>query len=77
MKEWTFSNGIEVYEKGYNGNLHCLEVYNGDEYLGTIYPRDIEDMQQCFEILDSGKDPISDGWEDGLGNDCTLDGWGE
>lgn len=77
MKNWQFENGIEVYEKHWDKDLHCLEVYNRSEYLGTVYPGDIENMQYCFKLLDSGKDPISDGWEDGCGNACTLDGWGE
>lgn len=24
-----------------------------------------------------GSDPVTDSWEDGYGNPCTLDGWGE
>ncbi len=39
MKEWRFENGIEVYEDNYNGSLHCLKVYNGDDFLGTARKR--------------------------------------
>ena len=77
MKEWKFENGIEVFESDYDYSLHCLKVYNGEEYLGTIYPSAIDDMENCFEYLDNGDDPITFGWEDGCGNFCTLDGWGE
>lgn len=77
MREWKFENGISVQEDEFNYDLHCLKVYHGEKYLGTIYPGSIEDMENCFKDLDNGNDPISNGWEDGLGNSCTLDGWGE
>ena len=77
MREWNFKNGIRVVETEYDYDLHSLKVYNGEEYLGTVYPADIEDMTKCFAVLDAGNDPISNGWEDGCGNTCTLDGWGE
>lgn len=77
MKNWTFDNGIEVYESEFDYDLHCLKVYNGDNYLGTVYPDSIEDMKSCFKDLDAGNDPITGGWEDGMGNSCTLDGWGD
>lgn len=76
MKVWKFENGIEVYEAEHDYDLHCLEVYNRDDYLGTIYPNTIEDMEDCVKDLDDGSDPITDGWEDGMGHCCTLDGWG-
>lgn len=77
MKEWKLKNGIKVCEAEFISDLHCLEVYNGEQYLGTVYPGCIGDMESCFKDLDLGKDPISDGWEDGLGNQCVLDGWGD
>nr|DAG73559.1 MAG TPA: hypothetical protein [Caudoviricetes sp.] len=77
MKEWKFENGIEVYEKEYDYDAHCFEVYNEDEYLGTVYTSSGEDTTECIERLDAGFDPISDNWEDGMGNSCTLNGWGE
>lgn len=77
MKEWIFDNGIKVVEAEFDYDLHCLEVYNSNEYLGTVYPDSIESMESCFRDLDAGKDPISGRWEDGRGNICTLDGWGE
>ena len=77
MREWKFENGIEVYENDFDYDLHCLKVYSGEEYLGTIFPASIEDMEDCFNELDKGNDPITCKWEDGCGNVCTLNGWGE
>ena len=77
MKEWKFENGIEVYESEHNYDLHCFKVYNNDDLLGIVYPNTIEDMEECIKSLDNGEDPISGGWEDGCGNNCKLDGWGE
>ena len=77
MREWNFKNGIRVVETEYDYDLHSLKVYNGEKYLGVVYPADVDDMMKCFDELDAGNDPISDKWEDGCGNTCTLDGWGE
>lgn len=76
MTAWIFEDGIEVYESSYDYDLYCFRVYNGDVLLGTIYPDTIENMNCCIKALDDGSNPIADGWEDGLGNACTLDGWG-
>lgn len=75
MRTWNFDNGIEVLESEYDYDLHCFKVYNRANYLGTIYPNTIEDMENCIRELDNGSDPITDDWEDGMGNCCTLDGW--
>ena len=77
MQSWIFDNGIEVYEKDFDNDLHCFAVYNGEANLGTIYPDNIDDMKSCMESLNAGEDPISGHWEDGCGNLCTLEGWGE
>lgn len=75
MREWKFENGIEVIEKEFDYDLHCFKVYNGEKYLGTVYPADIEDMEGCIERLDDGYNPVNDGWEDGMGNRCSIEGW--
>ena len=75
MRDWKFENGIEVYESEFDYDLHCFKVYNGDEFLGIVYPDCIEDMEGCIEDFDAGIDPISGMWEDGRGNSCTLQGW--
>lgn len=77
MREWTFKNEITVEEIAYDGDLHAFEVSHNGKRLGSIYPDTIEDMKSCITELDAGHDPISAGWEDGLGNSCTMNGWGE
>ena len=77
MKNWKFENGIEVYEKELDFDLHGFAVYDGDRYLGFISPSSIDDMQACINLLDEGKDPITDGWDDGCGHPCTIDGWND
>lgn len=32
--------------------------------------------EELTNELDSGADPIAEGWEDGIGNTISLDGWG-
>lgn len=75
MKKWIFENGIEVYEKPLDFDLHGFAVYDGDRFLGFVSPSSIADMDNCIALLDAGRDPITDGWDDGCGNPCTLDGW--
>lgn len=77
LRKWNFENGISVVECDFDFDLYCFEVYNGEKYLGTIYPDSIESMKSCIADLENGKDPITNGWEDGCGNACTLDGWGD
>lgn len=75
MKEWNFENGICVIETDYNYDLHAFDVYNGNVFLGTVYPGTVEDMNSCIKSLDNGEDPITESWEDGCGNNCSLEGW--
>jgi len=32
--------------------------------------------KELTDELDNGADPIAEGWEDGIGNIISLDGWG-
>lgn len=75
LRRWKFENGIRVNEEIDQDGINYLDVYNGDSFLGSIFPADRKDMEMCCRDLDTGKDPITYGWRDGLGNDCTLDGW--
>ena len=75
MRVWKFDNGISVEEGNYDGDLHCFWVYDGDTYLGTIYPDTIIDMEDCADAMDYGTDPITGGWQDGCGHNCTREGW--
>lgn len=77
MRTWEFADGTIVEETEFDYDLHILKVYNHGKYLGSIYPADIEDMKKLFDELDSGSNPIEDKWEDGDGNTCNIDGWGE
>ena len=53
-------------------NNDCVEVTMGCDFLGriSINPGD-------WEKIENGADPIADGWEDGIGNPLSIDGWGE
>ena len=60
--------GIEMtYHTDYIG------VRNSDgAFLGNIYSAD---PAENWEEITYGACPICDGWEDGLGNECTAYGW--
>lgn len=75
MRKWK-NNNIEIEEIPYNADLHAFEVYKDAQKLGVIYPDSVEAMEEIAERLDAGEDPVSGGREDGLGNLCTLSGWG-
>lgn len=77
MKTWE-TELVTVEEVAFDHDLHAFEVYNKDgELLGGIYPNDIDAMESIIADLDDGSCPIAEGWEDGNGNTCTLDGWGK
>ncbi len=76
MRTWK-NNGYIINEVDYDYDLHAFEVYKNGNFLGGIYPDDIANMESCIKDLDSGKDPVTDGWDDGCGNGCTEDGWGQ
>lgn len=73
---WNTQYGHIINEVDYDHDLHAFDVYAGVRLLGSIYPSTIDDADECFEKLDNGEDPVADGWEDGLGNSCSEDGWG-
>lgn len=75
---WKFENGITVYSKEWSYCDYAFDVYNADgKFLGGIYPDTDEDSESCVKDLDDGSEPITDGWEDGCGNSCSIDGWGD
>lgn len=76
MKEWKFGN-VEVYEKDYDGNLHCFKCYADNKYIGTVYPESVDEMEKRIDELDNGIDPISGKWSDGCGNICDINGFGD
>lgn len=69
MERYVEINGI-----GYELiNCDVVEVNNENgEILGNIFinPGD-------WERILAGADPIKDGWEDGLGNSLSIEGWGD
>lgn len=77
MRTWIFFNGIKVIEEKYKKGLSCFCVTMNNEYLGYIYPTSIEHMKDYVKKLEMGYDPVTDRWEDGLGNICNFGGWGK
>lgn len=77
MREWSFENA-KIIEAEHDHCLHKFNVYDADGwFLGSIYPDTIEQMEADMKALDSGSNPINDGWEDGNGHVCCADGWNE
>lgn len=77
MNTWT-TDLVTVNEIPFDNTLHAFEVLNLDgAFLGTINPATIEDMNQIISDLNNGDCPVADGWEDGNGNTCTIEGWDE
>jgi len=67
-----------VVEGGFDMDLHHFEVWGLDgEFLGEITPGDIPNYGECVTKLNAGDCPICSGWDDGLGNSCSREGWGE
>lgn len=56
-----------------------FNVYlNGDAvYLGSVYPADLVDQEILVKDLNDGSCPLADHWEDGAGNTCGPNGWGQ
>lgn len=76
MKIWKFKDiELTIIESEFDYDLHWFKCYKGDVYLGGIYPSSIKEMNDMIEALNRGENPITEGWEDGLGNICTLEGW--
>jgi len=77
MKTWK-RDCCNIVEHSFDYDLHMFKLYalNG-EYLGNITPGDIENYKECMTKLDAGDCPICDQWDDGLGNTCSLNGWGK
>lgn len=68
MKKWEFAS-YTVHEETDVLRFEDLEG-NVLGYVSNIHENGL------IEDLDNGADPIEDGWEDGLGNTISLDGWG-
>lgn len=74
--KWTCPKcECEILKEEYDNALNSFVVWYGNTRLGDIIPNNITDMHTAIELLDNGGCPVCDGWEDGFGNSCTLQGW--
>ncbi len=73
MREVTICPRCEakIYKNEYVGfdyDLACFDVYNHlNKHVANVYPNSVEDMIEIIKALKSGKCPLCDNWEDGLG----------
>lgn len=75
MLDFWVNNGYVIRKMEFDGNLCRFDVWFAGELLGSVYPADLVEMQACIDKLDAGLDPVTDNWEDGLGNSCCATGW--
>ena len=54
-----------------------FEVFANSCFIGCVYPFNEKNKEQICGLLDDGKNPVSDSWYDGVGEICTIDGWGD
>lgn len=65
--------GYTCYRE-FDYDLHSFDVYNKqDEYVGSVYPYNLEEMKECRKALKEGECPICDNWEDGHGRTLGHD----
>lgn len=77
MRVWE-TDLVTVAEVEFDADLHAFEVYDKQgKYLGMVSPACLEDMDVLVLDLDNGSCPVGDGWEDGAGNTCCIEGWGD
>lgn len=50
-----------------------ITAYKNEKVLGYISQNENSEWEDIMK----GIDPIEEGWEDGVGNVVSLDGWGE
>lgn len=67
MGVWELPSGVVVKEVEFDADLHMFEVYYNGR-MHTVVPMDVDDMQECIDDLNTGADPLFDGWNDGLGH---------
>lgn len=68
MRDYVIINGIK-YE--YFETDGIIKTSKDGDPLGIISVNEGD-----WELILNGADPIKDGWEDGLGNSLSYDGWG-
>ena len=86
MREWqrtlVDAEGKEfnytIQEKDFDHDLHQFLFTTADgNVLGVVTPADASDTADIVKELDEGSDPITEGWEDGMGNTVSMAGWGK
>lgn len=65
---WEFED-YEIYEET---DLLRFEDKKGD-LLGYVAFND--NKEEIINELNNGTNPIKDGWEDGIGNTLSINGW--
>lgn len=77
MNKWR-TKLVRIEEREFDYDLHVFAVYRNSDnaYLGDISPSNFEDMKEIQINLFQGVCPITNGWEDGMGNTCNINGWG-
>ena len=68
MRDYVIINGIK-YE--YFETDGIIKASKDGDPLGIISVNEGD-----WQLILNGADPIKDGWEDGLGNSLSYDGWG-
>ena len=61
----------------YEDEKRRFEVFANSCFIGCVYPFNEENKGEIWGMLDDGKNPVSDSWYDGVGEICTIDGWGD
>lgn len=67
--KWSFENYTVEFEE--SENMLRFEDKEGNllGYVSNVMENDL------IEDLNNGANPIAEGWEDGIGNTITIDGW--
>ncbi len=73
---WEFVDGI-IVSFDETEEFKEFEVYFDGKLLGTIVPCDEDMLQSLIGDFDSGHNPVTESWEDGRGNTCSMEGWGQ
>lgn len=70
-------------ENDFDYDCHQFDFFSKENgrYLGVLTPQDSDQTNEVVadldDLLKEGYDPIQAGWEDGMGNTLSYDGWGD
>ncbi|HBR30468.1 MAG TPA: hypothetical protein DD733_00135 [Clostridiales bacterium] len=68
---------VQQYDGSIDDFIRFFVKNKDGDIMGNLYRPDINDTVRIMELLDNGACPVCDGWEDGLGNTCSPQGWGK